>query len=408
MTVQRVAIVSDYSLTTPGGAETAYFEQVRTLGEQLEVTAYSSACPRFSELDRFPGVSIEEVPILFRVPFLGLPVSRHDKRMHGFFVESFARRRIEVVHIHSEFAMGAAALSAARELGLPVVHTIHTFFWQTAWPIQRLLGWGTPIYHHLVTGLDATRERLAERPGDSALRNMTLTVARQVDAIVSPSAHQAHRLREAGLTNIAVIPNTMAAPIDAEPVTEVGHPLRVLWIGRFMSQKRVLPFLRSVRQAMDALPRGYLAVDLIGEGDQFAQAAKLVRGYPEISLHGHVPHSQVQRMVADSHVTALTSVGWDNQPMVVVESISALRGVIYCDPALTEGLVGPGIEAFGGEDSGEAALARVLVELAHDPSRVIAASQAAIAAREEFSIETYTRRTLALYDEVVSSRRTDG
>lgn len=397
---RRIAVVSDYSMTTLGGAETAYYEQVRTLGGCLDdVVAMSCPCPRLTELGRHPGVTSIDVPVWFRVPFLGLPVTRNTPELTEFFVDTFRARRIQVVHIHSEFGMAAAAVMAARQLGLPVVHTIHTFFWQTTWPVQRPLAWGTPRYHEFVTGFEDTRERLADKPGNSALRNMTLTVAREVDHIVSPSAHQAARLREVGLGPITIIPNTLAAPRDAAPLERVGPPLRVVWVGRFVAEKRVLPFIRAVRHAMDALPDGALEVDLLGDGPQFAQAEVLTQGYPRISLHGRVPHSEVEERLARAHVSVLTSVGWDNQPMVVVESIAALRGVIVCDPALREGLDGPGIPAFGTDEN---VLTNVLVSLARDPEPVIAASQACLVAREEFSVDTYVDRTMRVYESVLA------
>lgn len=397
--LERIAVVSDYSLTTLGGAETAYYEQVRTLGQHFDVLAMSCPAPRLDELGTHPGVTAIGVPVWFRVPLYGLPVTRNTPELTEFFADTFRTRRTQLVHIHSEFGIGAAALMAARQVGIPVVHTIHTFFWQTALPVQRVLGWATPRYHSFVTRMPGTDLVLDERPGNSALRNMTLTIARQVDRIVSPAAHQARALRAAGLERVTVIPNTLAAPPDAEPLSRVGRPLRVLWVGRFIAEKRVLPFIRSARQALDALPAGALEVDMLGVGPEFRAAQRLVVGYPQINLHGRVPHSEVTARLARSHVSVLTSVGWDNQPMVVVESINALRGVIVSDPELQEGLAGPGIPAFGRDES---TLADVLVALARDPEPVVAASKACLVAREEFSVDTYLARTLRVYEDVLA------
>lgn len=401
MDLERIAVVSDYSLATLGGAETAYYEQVRTLGQHVDVIAMSCPAPRLTELGTHPGVTAVDVPVWFRVPLYGLPVTRNTPELTSFFVDSFRARGTQLVHIHSEFGIAAAALMAARQLGLPVVHTIHTFFWQTAWPIQRALAWGTPRYHAFVTRMAASDLVLDAKAGNSALRNMTVTLARQVDQIVSPSEHQAHRLREVGLGPVTVIPNTLAAPPDARPLERVGRPLKVVWVGRFIAEKRVLPFIRAVRTAMDALPAGSLEVDLLGAGEQFRAAQRLVAGYPSINLHGRVPHSEVQDRLRSAHVSVLTSVGWDNQPMVVVESINALRGVIVSDPELQEGLAGPGIPAFGRD---EGVLARVLVDLARDPAPVVAASRACLTAREEFSVETYLTRTFAVYEAALRGR----
>lgn len=401
MSLQNIAVVSDYSLATLGGAETAYYEQVRTLGQHVDVTAMSCPAPRLDELGTHPGVTAIGVPVWFRIPLLGLPITRNTPELTELFVQTFRERGIQLVHIHSEFGIAAAALMAARQLGLPVVHTIHTLFWATAWPIQRALGWGTPRYHAYATRLEPSDLVLDDKPGNSAMRNMTVTLAREVDHIISPSAHQARRLREVGLGPVTVIPNTLAAPPDATPLDHVGRPLRVVWVGRFIAEKRVLPFIRAARTALDALPAGSLQVDMLGFGPQWQAAKRLATGYPGLNLHGRVPHSEVQDRLRKAHVSVLTSVGWDNQPMVVVESINALRGVVVCDPALQEGLDGPGIPAFG-ED--EDVLARVLVDLVRDPTPVVAASHACLTARNEFSVDTYLERTLAVYAAAMAGR----
>lgn len=95
-----------------------------------------------------------------------------------------------------------------------------------------------------------------------------------------------------------------------------------------------------------------------------------------------------------SHVTALTSIHWDNQPMTVAESLMLLRGVIWCDPALTEGLTQAGIPAFGDDEN---VLAGLLSELARDPTPVLAASRAAVHARSIFSAEHFTQTVLDVY-----------
>lgn len=391
--IRRVAVVSDYSMTTLGGAETAYFEQVRTLGTRFEVTAMSPECPKLSLLGSYPGVTAVGVPVWFRLPNLGLPVARNTAALRRFFEREFRTRRIDVVHLHSEFAVAAAALAAARSLSIPVVETVHTFFWQTRWPIQHLLALGTPNYHRFVTGLKPSKAVLDASPGNSALRNMTLTLAREVDRVISPSSHQARRLVAAGLERVDVIPNTMPFPPAAEPLTEAGPPLRLVWIGRFVAEKRILPFVLACVAALKRLPQGALEVDILGDGEQHKAAVTLAEAFPQIRFQGRVPHDRVQQLISAAHISVLTSIGWDNQPMTVVEAITALRGVIYCDPELTEGLQGPGIAAFGDER----VLADVIVRLTQRPGEVIGASHAAVEARAEFGVDTFLSRTAGCY-----------
>lgn len=390
----RVAVVSDYTLATLGGAENAFHEQVGTLARSTEVLAICPPSERLAALGRQPRVTALGVPVAFVAPGLGFPVARNTARLRAMFRRTFAAAGTEVVHVHSEFGVAAAAIAAARQLGLPAVQTIHTFFWQTQAPIQRLLALGGPPFHRWLTGLADSGVRLADRSGDSALRNMSLAVGLAADRVVSPSAHQAAALRAAGLERVDVVPNAVSPNAAARPVRSIDGPLRVLWIGRFADEKRVLPFLRSALRALEAVGPERLHIDLLGTGPRYARARRLVGAAPGITLHGRVPHADIPGWLARSHVSALSSIGWDNQPMTVAESIMALRGVIWADPALTEGLDRAGIPAFGHD---EGVLARRLADLARDPAPVLAASAAAVQARELFGADEFTRAVLGVY-----------
>lgn len=390
----RVALVSDYTLATLGGAENAFAEQARVLSEVTDVLAVCPPSDRLTSLGKKRGVTSLAVPVAFVVPGLGFPVARHTPRLRALFRNAFEETGTDVVHVHSEFGIAAAAIAVARELRIPVVQTVHTFFWQTQAPIQTLLALGGPVFHRAMTGLPHRRQRLASRRGDSALRNMTLSVGLAVDRVISPSMHQAQRLRQAGLTEVDVIPNTVRQNASAQPLERIEGPLRVLWIGRLAAEKRVLPFLRSCLSALDRVGPQRLQIDVLGAGPQYAEATRMVQGRKGIDLHGRVPYAAIPDWLAHCHVTALTSLGWDNQPMTVAESVMALRGVIWSDPNLTEGLGEAGIPAFGAD---EGVLADRLSELALDPTPVLVASEAATAVRSIFRAQHFTRAVLDVY-----------
>jgi glycosyltransferase involved in cell wall biosynthesis len=392
LAIRRVAFVCDYSLDYLGGAQTALLEQAKALRSAgVDVTVIA---PR--RLVGRDGVAAEEVRIPARItlPVVRLPVLRNTARLRRRLRTLLTERAVEVVHLHSEFGIAAAAIEVARELDITVVHTVHTFFWQTEAPVQGLLRVAVPRLHRWLTGLPSPGKLLAERPGDSALRNMTLAVAQSADRVISPSAHQAARLRAAGLEAVDVVSNTLADIPAAAALHTVDPPLRLIWIGRCVEEKRILPFVRSAAAALQRLEPGRLSITVVGEGDQLTAARALAAGEPGIRFLGRLPHSAIQQLLAEAHSSVLTSFGFDNQPMTVVESIMALRGVIYCDPALTEGLRGAGVPALG---SGEELLTDALVAAADDPGAVVAASQAAVAVRQEFEPATFSRRALASY-----------
>jgi len=84
--------------------------------------------------------------------------------------------------------------------------------------------------------------------------------------------------------------------------------------------------------------------------------------------------------------------------------VMALRGVIYCDPALSEGLGGPGILA----PPDEAGLAARFVELAGDPDRVISASRAAARIRAGFSPQHHATELIKHYRDLIRAAGAEG
>ncbi|OYN92016.1 hypothetical protein CGZ91_00335 [Parenemella sanctibonifatiensis] len=397
----RVALVSDYTLDTLGGAEHAFGQAALALAEAGHpVLVASPASARLAKLGAYPGVTAVGTPILGRLPHLQMPVARRSRRLVSMIAGLLRRSRTQVVHLHSEFGLAAAAIAAARQLHLPVLQTVHTFFWQTTLPVQKALAATAGSLHSALTGLRFPAYQdwrgLAERPGDAAMRGMTLSVARRVDRVISPSAHQAGRLRDCGIDHVDVIPNAGPGLPEAAPVDGVEGPLRVVWIGRLCPEKQILFFLGAVRSAQAELGPGRLEVEVIGDGDLRGQVQQLAGSTPGVSVLGPLPREEVIARLAGSHLSAMTSRGWDNQPMTVAESIRALRPVLYRDPALVEGLAGTdgaGIPAFGDQQ----AYAAALIDLARHPERVVAASRAALVAREEFSTPTHVQRLRASY-----------
>lgn len=446
-----VAVVCDYALDYVGGAQTALVEQVRALaGAGCDVVVVSPSSPdavrrvgiRDDVADRAsaaasrsadlplsaagspsavsqpaaaspsavapppsavasgeapvaPGVvSAVQVPGRFVLPGVGLPVVRNSAGLRDRLRGIFAEHRVEAVQLHSEFGVAAAAIDVARERGLPVVQTVHTFFWQTTARPQRVIAGLVRRFHHWITGITPTRAHLADRPADAALRNMTLAVARRVDRVVSPSAHQAQRLREAGLDHVVVVPNTVTVAGRAEGgvLRQVTEPVRILWIGRCEPEKRILPFVRAVAAAQRDLGPGRLRAVVVGDGSQLVQARRTAQG-ADIEFLGRQDRDRIPQLLAGAHLAALTSYGFDNQPMTIVEAVTAGRGVVYCDPALAEGLSGPGVPVPHDEDGMAAALADVV----DHPERIVAASRATERARDEFAPRTHARRMLECY-----------
>lgn len=399
----HVALVCDYSLDYLGGAQSAFLDQARILaadGVRVTVVAPATKAGRRSRTtpEATHSRSTTEVPhdnpdmlgidARILLPGLDLPLVRNREHLRRRLREEFSTRGIDVVHVHSEFGLTAAAIDVARELGLPVVHTVHTFFWQARMPavFDPVGAFITRTFARRVRSHPVTGTALAPSVTDNALRGMTLSTAERADVIISPSAHQAERLRAAGVRTVAVVPNAAPETRRAEPLGAVDGPVRVVWIGRLAPEKRVLEFVRAARTAQALLKPGALSIEVIGDGplrraveDAADPAGPEPR--PDIVVTGRLSREEVRERIGRAHLVALTSLGFDNQPVVVVEAFTEARSVVYVDADLREGLAEGGILV----PSDVPGMAEALVQLVRQPSTIVEASRRAHEAAAVFS-----------------------
>ena len=379
----RVALVTDYYLPTLGGVQTA----VRALREELgraghEVTV---CCPRDPGDAPEPGVVALPVSPVFRPD--GYPFAWSPRRVRQVLREELADRGVEVVHTHSEMFAALSAIRVARELGLPVVHTMHgriDVYTDAVLPLPALstalLAW---LHHRQVphsgvaveAGAPWTASRVARR-----MWRLMVAQARASDHVVVPSAHFAAKLAGVGVTTPTTVVSNGVGPDVLERVGEPavrrlapGEELRALWVGRLSPEKRPEVFVDAVRRAGDDV-RG----TLLGDGVSRRAVARAAAGAP-VRLGGSVPQEEVLAEMRRSHVLVSSSVDFDNQPMVVLEAVASGLPVLHADPDLAE--VVPDGGGFQAPTPDAGGLAEVLARLGLEPELVARASAAMVAAR---------------------------
>ncbi|GAB3043721.1 glycosyltransferase family 4 protein [Parafrigoribacterium mesophilum] len=392
----QIAIVCDYFLDFVGGAQTSIREQKLALEEagHTVVLVTTRRGRRGPAVERqASGLRLKTV---YTLPGVDLPVVHADERTIGLLTDYFREEQIDVVHVQTEFGLAHASAAAAERLGIPVVHTVHTFYWASDSPFTAPL---TPVMRvalWLATRRSLPRLRLTKRTEDNILRNLTLDMALRADAVVSPSAHQALDLEAAGVpAPVLVVPNPIAtSPRPAVPLSaaQAQHP-RFLWVARCESVKRPLLFAQAAVAAL-ARTGGGFSVDFVGDGTELAALRKLVAGHPRLRVHGALPHSRVLDLMDEASAVVLSSLGFDNQPMTIAEAVSRERGVLYCDPKLREGLTDSGFLSSNPDAEG---LADALVALVSDPSLLLELSRGAAAEKAEFSPERYVEHILEVY-----------
>jgi glycosyltransferase involved in cell wall biosynthesis len=385
----KILLVCDYFLDYLGGAQTAIAAQaaaLRAAGHTVTLVAPS----------RHHGVGRHHFHSPVVLPGLDMAIMVNSRRTRARLSAIIEVDHIDVVHVHSEFGLAAAAIAAANAAGIPAVHTVHTFYWQSGVPSILPVAWLMRALHRFATGFHAPSVRLCANRVDDAVRSMTLATALQADAVLSPSAHQAADLRAAGVPGVTAVPNCVEprGGATARATSLADEPLRILWIGRCIPEKRVLEFTEAAAIACEVVGTERLKVTVVGAGPLLPRMRRLAEHVQGVRVIGSVSNSAVAALLASHHASALTSFGYDNQPMTVAESIVALRGVIYVDARLREGLDEAGILI---EDRSVEGMAVALVDLALDARPVITASLNASAVRHGFAAETHAASLETIY-----------
>ena len=384
----KIAIVSDYYLDYVGGAQSSMLEQKAALEEAGHTVLMVAATRGLKRTERDArGIRIKPS---YTVPVLQLPVIKVRARLEAELRAFLSEEAVDIVHVQTEFGLAHAITNAAYLLQIPVVHTVHTFYWQSHGVLPTL---ASPIMRALLRSIVRVPigdTPFSDRPSDSLLRNLTLAMAKRADVVVSPSAHQAHDLAAGGVERpIGVVPNPVSrSAIAPLPLPETP---RIVWVARVEPEKRPLVFTQAV---LEALGKATFEVDIVGDGSELGKVRALAAGHPQIHVHGSLPHDRVLELIDSGSIVALTSLGFDNQPMTIAEAVSRHRGVLFCDSKLREGL---GDSGYLSSTPDAAGLASAILELVTDPALLGRLSRGAAADAVTFSGATYVERILETY-----------
>ncbi|MGB9034372.1 MAG: glycosyltransferase [Paeniglutamicibacter sp.] len=283
---------------------------------------------------------------------LCIPGKRSDKALARAIA---GRGPVDVVHIQADFWQAIIGYRFAKEQNLPVVHTMHNrldvgIAATMPFPglVQRGFGLAQKAFLHTGRGVAATAWTYLARFTDHARR------------VTAPSSHFARLLEQEGVFGaVDVVPNGMddgiAAELLAQPPAARNPRPRLVWVGRFSAEKRLLPFLDAVALAnLDA------EVHVFGDGADRAKAEAKATAMdkPTVLIRGKVPYRQMLAELRRADALVQTSQGFETQGMTVYEAAALGTPSLLSDRAIAEDLP-PGVYWLTEDDSIEA-LAKAL------------------------------------------------
>jgi glycosyltransferase involved in cell wall biosynthesis len=422
----RILLVSHkcppYSL---GGVEVYTHNLARALGARHQVAVFfrhdSGDGPPFAEHDEESDgvlarrVSCNPAGLAASVAgeFLGTFLNRSIEDSFARFV---AEVKPDLIHVQHVMALSARLLSLARKAGVPVVLTLHDYWFicgnsQLIWPdAQTCRGkaWGmncvrcaaaarfpsplVPWLRPALAPLFLYRDRVVGR------------AALQADRFLSPSRFLIDQYVTAGFPaeRFFYLENGLPTePIHSIPWRPSDGPLRVTFLGSLAWQKGV----HVLAQAFSGLPPGAARLRIWGDPAVFPAYADQVRRlltHPDAELMGRIANERVGEVLANSDVMVVPSLWYENSPVVIQEARAAGVPVVAADHGALAEKVHHGVDGLLTPPGDVDALRRTLQRLLDEPD-LLSRLRANVPAPTEMA--EHARRLEEIYRQETGGKR---
>ncbi len=376
----RVALVSPYSWTYPGGV-TRHIEALRAELARLghDVTVFAPFDPdrrRTAWMHRGAKPQQRQAPewLVSLGPTLGWPSNgavsnlaptpsaistlRREVRAGGF----------DVVHLHEPVAP-VVGWDALTSIDTPLVGTFHCY--------------SESVPPHKVAALLGARRKL---------NHLSVRIA------VSEAAAWTGRRFYGG--HYRVIPNGVVLPDGGVPAPRVrapGEPLKIAFVGQAVERKGLPVLLR----AFEAL-RGQIAVELTVIGSTQEELAPLLVEADGVTALGRVDDDVKERALREADVLCAPSLGGESFGMVLTEAFAAGTPVVASDIAGYRDVVRNGVDGLLVPRGDATALAVVLRDLALDPARTVDLARSAAGAADRYAWPRVAEQVVGAYEDAVA------
>ena len=424
----RIAFFTDVFLEIPGGIPSSIKAQ-KTALESLghHVTIF---CPGWKKQQ--PGISMDKqsrfslsrnsnediiiVPSFKLLRPNGAPLAKSPTKIIKYINKLYPNfsSSFDLVHVHYEASCSIAGVKLAKKYHLKLVQTMHgrediAIYTNVPTPLNYLVA---PLLNFLhQKSLKSIQQRKITLPQKdnyliktSVHRNMwelMLRPARLADIVISPSQHFAKNLEHYhAAKTVHVVSNGIDDELLAKYSFKIrerqqNDPLKIIWSSRVSKEKRIIPFLESIKQSKY---HKNIQLTVIGEGNQLQEAkafAKANLNNTKITFLGLVPHEELFQYEKDQHLSIINSYGFDTQGMTILEAIACGLPVIYADPAMDENI--PDHCGLRTKNNTPAAMAELLDYIFENPELIKAMSKAALRASPSVMQSAQIKKLLNLY-----------
>ena len=424
----RIAIFTDVFLGIPGGIPSSIRAQktaLESLGHQVTIFCPGTQQDFENPLSQFGANHDPNIILVPTAKFLvnGAPFSKWTKYVTRFIEQKYPNlaETFDLFHVHYEATTSMAGLLLAKKYGIKVIQTMHgredmAIAINVPHPFKTLAATGINLIHR-TTLKPIAKKSLKPDYQNTEIKNLAPTIARRqmwqmmvrqanlADQVITPSAHFAKKLQLFGVTRpISVISNGIADQEMTNFTPQVrsyqrSEPLRILWFSRLSKEKRILPFLESLKLAQELEPNFRFIFTIIGDGNQMSKVQNFCKKHfdeASIKIFGTIPHQEIlQKYTKDQHLSIINSYQFDTQGLTILEAAACNLPIIYADPDMSE--IIPNHGGLCAKSPTPRAMAELLLEIYHQPEIIQKLSQNLAASEKTYLQSHQIEKLLKLY-----------
>ncbi|RYH14582.1 MAG: glycosyltransferase [Alphaproteobacteria bacterium] len=290
----------------------------------------------------------------------------------------------DVVHTHNLKGFSPAVWTAARQHGVPILHTAHDY--------HLICNRGV-----MLRGVAACATRCTSCWAGSLPRRM---LAHAVDALVAPSHFVLDRHLEAGVAGRSgshVIRNGIHGALGRK--RRRAGPLRLLFLGQVRREKGA----ELLGEMLAKLPRGAAVLEVAGTGAALPMLEALAARDERITLSGFLSGAAKQAALERADVLLFPSLWAENAPLSLAEGMRAGLPAIASAIGAVPEFVAAGRTGLLVPPGDAQAMAQAVIRLAEEDGLLELLSEGARSASRALTVEVMGQAYASLYDEVLAA-----
>ena len=302
--------------------------------------------------------------------------------------------KVDLIHAHTPFSMGMAALAIAKLGRYPLAGTFHTM-----------------INNKQIVDAYYAKNKFLREMTSKYMCKYAVFFYKQCNTTIVPSESIKKLMANAGVENIHVVPNSVDVHafnpnVDGSSTRKkLGLSNRdkvILYVGRTSKEKRLEDLLKAVKVLSSKDNRIKLVIAGAGPAlDHYKHLAVKLGIGNSTKFLGMVPHDKLPEIYAMSDVFSIPST-FETQGIVALEAMASGKPVVGANYLALKELIQSGVNGEKFDAGDYKGCAKQLTKVLNNSSTY---NKGAVKTAQEFSIERTTDKLINAYRLLLSETR---